>query len=320
VALPETAVTALATRTEGWAAGLQLAALSLRGQPDATGFTAAFTGSHRYVLDFLTEEVLEQHGEQARTFLLETSVAQRLSGPLCDAVTRRERSQALLEEEERAGLFLIPLDEVRGWWRYHHLFADLLRARVPELHRNAAVWYQEHAMANDAIGHAVAAGEMVWAAPATAAANSDRRRPAGARTHRGCSGPPRKIPPDGHFRVTPCPLRLRSVQSTKTAREEGADDRDQARSSAERHGRDEPAGLERARVSAGTGAARYEIRVEGVLDRRWTTWFEGLEVDNDGSQTVISGEIADQAALHGLLNKVGDLGLTLISVHRSGPD
>jgi len=73
-------------------------------------------------------------------------------------------------------------------------------------------------------------------------------------------------------------------------------------------------------VSAGTGAARYEIRVEGVLDRRWTTWFEGLEVDNDGSQTVISGEIADQAALHGLLNKVSDLGLTLISVYRSGPD
>jgi hypothetical protein len=110
------------------------------------------------------------------------------------------------------------------------------------------------------------------------------------------------------------------VQSTKTAREEGADDRDQARSSAERHGRDEPAGPERARVSAGTGAARYEIRVDGVLDRRWTTWFEGLEVDNDGSQTVISGEIADQAALHGLLNKVSDLGLTLISVYRSGPD
>jgi len=160
----------------------------------------------------------------------------------------------------------------------------------------------------------------VFPFPATAAANSHRWRSSRARTHRGCPAPPRKIPPDGHFRVTPCPLWLRSVQSTKTAREEGADDRDQARSSAERHGRDEPAGLERAQVSAGTGAARYEIRVDGVLDRRWTTWFEGLEVDNDGSQTVISGEIADQAALHGLLNKVCDLGLTLISVHRSGPD
>ena len=86
-ALPETAVAALAARTEGWAAGLQLAALSLRGQPDAVGFTAAFTGSHRFVLDFLAEEVLEHQGEQVRTFLLETSVLERLSGPLCDAVT-----------------------------------------------------------------------------------------------------------------------------------------------------------------------------------------------------------------------------------------
>ena len=95
--LPETAVTALAARTEGWAAGLQLAALSLRGQPDTAGFAAAFTGSHRYVLDFLTEEVLEHQSEQMRTFLLETSVLERLSGDLCDAVTGRTGSQALLE-------------------------------------------------------------------------------------------------------------------------------------------------------------------------------------------------------------------------------
>ena len=130
--LPDTAVTALAARTEGWAAGLQLAALSLRGQPDAAGFMAAFTGSHRYVLDFLTEEVLEHQSEHVRTFLLETSVLERLSGPLCDAVTGRTGSQALLEQVERAGLFLVPLDEVRGWWRYHHLFADLLRARLQQ--------------------------------------------------------------------------------------------------------------------------------------------------------------------------------------------
>ena len=121
---------ALAARTEGWAAGLQLAAFSLRGQDDVAGFVAAFTGSHRYVLDFLAEEVLERQGEQVRTFLLETSVLERLSGPLCDAVTGRPGSQALLEQVERAGLFLVPLDEVRGWWRYHHLFADLLRARL----------------------------------------------------------------------------------------------------------------------------------------------------------------------------------------------
>ena len=125
-------VAALAARTEGWAAGLGLAALSLRGQVDVAGFVAAFTGSHRYVLDYLTEEVLERQGEHVRTFLLETSMLERLSGPLCDAVTGRERSQALLEEAERAGLFLVPLDEVRCWWRYHHLFADLLGARLDE--------------------------------------------------------------------------------------------------------------------------------------------------------------------------------------------
>jgi len=171
-ALPDASVAALAARTEGWAAGLALAALSLRGHDDAAAFVAAFTGSHRYVLDYLAEEVLERQDEQLRMFLLETSVLDRLSGPLCDAVTGREGSQALLEAAERAGLFLIPLDEVRGWWRYHHLFADLLRARLQEeqpgrlarLHRNAAAWCEEHGMADDAIGHAAAAGEMTRAA------------------------------------------------------------------------------------------------------------------------------------------------------------
>jgi LuxR family maltose regulon positive regulatory protein len=170
--LPDGSVAALAARTEGWAAGLQLAALSLRGQDDAAAFVSAFTGSHRYVLDYLAGEVLEGQDERLRMFLLETSVLDRLSGPLCDAVTGREGSQALLEEAERAGLFLIPLDEVRGWWRYHHLFADLLRARLQQeqpgrlaqLHRNAAAWCQEHGLADDAIGHAAAAGDMLWAA------------------------------------------------------------------------------------------------------------------------------------------------------------
>src|SRR5207344_812298 len=157
---------------EGWAAGLQLAALSLRGQQDVAGFVAAFTGSHRYVLDYLAEEVLERQDEQVRIFLLETSVLERLSGPLCDAVTSRAGNQAMLEHVERAGLFLAPLDEVRGWWRYHHLFADLLRARlrdeqpgrVSQLHRTAAAWYEEHGLADDAIQHAVAASDMTWAA------------------------------------------------------------------------------------------------------------------------------------------------------------
>ena len=170
--LPDAVAAALAARTEGWAAGLQLAGLSLRGQADVDGFVAAFTGSHRYVLDYLAEEVLERQPDRVREFLLETSVLERLSGELCDAVTGRPGSQALLEQVERAGLFLVPLDEVRGWWRYHHLFADLLRARlqqeqpgrVSELHRNAAAWYAERGLADDAIRHAVAAGEMTWAA------------------------------------------------------------------------------------------------------------------------------------------------------------
>ncbi|MGH3175176.1 MAG: hypothetical protein ACRDPF_15085, partial [Streptosporangiaceae bacterium] len=171
-ALPTAAVAALTARTEGWAAGLQLAALSLQGQADPTGFVAAFSGSHRYVLDYLTDEVLEGQTGQVREFLLETSVLDRLSGGLCDAVTGRTGSQAMLEQVEQANLFLVPLDEVRGWWRYHHLFADLLRARLQQqhpdrlaaLHRNAAAWSAERGLAGDAVRHAVAAGEMTWAA------------------------------------------------------------------------------------------------------------------------------------------------------------
>jgi LuxR family maltose regulon positive regulatory protein len=168
----EDAVAALTARTEGWAAGLQLAALSLRGHADPAGFVASFSGSHRYVLDYLTEEVLDRQPAEVRGFLLETSVLDRLSGPLCDAVTGRSDGQAMLERVERANLFLMPLDEVRGWWRYHHLFADLLRARlqaeqpgrVRQLHRNAATWCAERGLADDAIRHAVAAEEMTWAA------------------------------------------------------------------------------------------------------------------------------------------------------------
>ena len=170
--LPEAAMAALEARTEGWVAGLQLAALSLRGQADVDGFVAAFTGSHRFVLDYLAEEVLERQPEQVRTFLLETSLLDRLSGELCDAVTGRSDGQAMLEAIEAAGLFLVPLDEVRGWWRYHHLFADLLRARLQQeqpgrvaaLHRNAAAWCEQHGLADDAIRHAVAAGDAVRAA------------------------------------------------------------------------------------------------------------------------------------------------------------
>ncbi len=170
--LPEVAVAALGNRTEGWAAGLQLAALSLQGRSDIGEFVEGFSGSHRYVLDYLAEEVLDRQPQQLRTFLLESSVLERLCGPLCEAVTGRADSQQLLEQVERANLFLVPLDHVRGWWRYHHLFADLLRARlqqqrperVPELHRAAAGWCERHGLVDDAIRHAGAAGDLPWAA------------------------------------------------------------------------------------------------------------------------------------------------------------
>jgi LuxR family transcriptional regulator, maltose regulon positive regulatory protein len=170
--LPAESLAALGARTEGWVAGLQLAALSLRGHADPAGFVATFSGSHRYVLDYLAEEVLERQPAHVRGFLLETSVLTRLCGPLCDAVTGRGGSQQLLERVEAANLFLLPLDEVRGWWRYHQLFADLLRARlqgerpdrVPALHRAAAGWCEAQGLADEAIHHALAAGDADWAA------------------------------------------------------------------------------------------------------------------------------------------------------------
>ena len=170
--LPAASIAALQDRTEGWVAGVQLAALSLQGRPDPAGFIATFAGSNRYVLDYLTEEVLARQPEQVVRFLLETSVLERLSGPLCDAVTDATGGQARLEALERANLFVVPLDEVRRWWRYHHLFADLLRVRlaqerperVPELHRAAAAWHEGHGSADDAVRHALAAGEVDWAA------------------------------------------------------------------------------------------------------------------------------------------------------------
>src|SRR5262252_236587 len=173
--LPGAAVAALVARTEGWAAGLQLAGLSLRGREDPAGFAAAFSGSHRFVLDYLADEVLDGQPPPVRAFLLETSVLDRMSGGLCDAVTGQTGGQAMLEQIERAGLFLMPLDEVRGWWRYHHLFADLLRvrldeeqpSRVPELHRAAATWSDEHGLADDAVRHALAAHDALWAARLT---------------------------------------------------------------------------------------------------------------------------------------------------------
>jgi LuxR family transcriptional regulator, maltose regulon positive regulatory protein len=166
------AVTVLESRTEGWAVGLQLAALSLRDRPDPDVFLDAFTGTHRFILDYLSEEVLERQPEPVRAFLLQTSVLERLSGPLCDAVTGTSGGQDMLEALERANLFLVSLDEERRWYRFHHLFADLLRASlqrshpelVPELHRRAADWCQQHGLIDDAVRHRLGSGDAPSAA------------------------------------------------------------------------------------------------------------------------------------------------------------
>ena len=125
-------IAALETRTEGWIAGLQLAALSMQGHQDATSFIKSFTGSHHFVMDYLVEEVLQQQSESVQTFLLRTSILDRLCGPLCDAVLLDPAAsgQETLEYLEHANLFIVPLDNERRWYRYHHLFADLLRQRL----------------------------------------------------------------------------------------------------------------------------------------------------------------------------------------------
>jgi LuxR family transcriptional regulator, maltose regulon positive regulatory protein len=161
-------VARLAERTEGWAAGLVLAGLSLRGRPDPSGFIAAFSGGDRHVADYLVAEVLDRQPPELRAFLLRTSLLERLSGPLCDAVLETQGSAALLRELERSSLFVVPLDDRREWYRYHQLFADLLRlqlgarepALVPVLHRRAATWHQAAGQVDEAIGHASAAGEF----------------------------------------------------------------------------------------------------------------------------------------------------------------
>jgi len=181
-------IVALENRTEGWIAGLQLAAISIQGRNDTPSLIRSFTGSHRYVLDYLVEEVLEQQSEIVRTFLLQTAVLDRLTGSLCDAVrfgcaeppgssggtalTDQDNGQATLEMLERANLFIVPLDEERRWYRYHHLFADLLRQRlrqiqpeqVPTLHHRASEWYERNGFADEAIEHALRGGDFEQAA------------------------------------------------------------------------------------------------------------------------------------------------------------
>jgi LuxR family transcriptional regulator, maltose regulon positive regulatory protein len=171
-------IAALETRTEGWIAGLQLAALALQGShsmqdhPDTSRFIQSFTGSHRFVLDYLVEEVLQRQPEHIRSFLLQTSILDRLSGPLCDAVTVQAISSGILETLERGNLFIVPLDDQRQWYRYHHIFAEVLQARaleehpcqIPLLHNRASVWYEQNNLPAEAIRHALAARDFERAA------------------------------------------------------------------------------------------------------------------------------------------------------------
>ncbi len=181
--VPEADVRVLEARTEGWIAGLQLAALSLQGRADVSGFIAAFSGSHRYVLDYLVEEVLGRQPDAIQEFLVRTAILDRLCGPLCAAVLEDPRdaddspgtsghAQDILVYLERTNLFVEPLDAERRWYRYHPLFADLLRLRVhqtkpellPELHRRASAWYEQARLPADAIRHALAGSDVNRAA------------------------------------------------------------------------------------------------------------------------------------------------------------
>ncbi len=165
-------IAALENRTEGWIAGLQLAALSMQGRSDTATFIQAFTGSHRFVLDYLMEEVLQRQPERVRNFLLQTAILDRLSGPLCDSVTECDDGRSLLETLERDNLFIVPLDDRRQWYRYHHLFADVLQARlieeqadrVSDLHRQASVWFEQNDLPAEAIQHALLARDFDRAA------------------------------------------------------------------------------------------------------------------------------------------------------------
>ena len=186
-------IAALEGRTEGWIAALQLAALSMQGREDIAGFIAGFAGDDRYIVDYLVEEVLQRQTEQIRTFLLRTCLLDRLSGALCDAVTGEPGGRATLESLDRANLFLVPLDDSRHWYRYHHLFAEMLQAHllderadeVPELHRRASRWYEQSGQPSPAVRHALAAGDVERAADLVELAGPALRRSRQEATIRG---------------------------------------------------------------------------------------------------------------------------------------
>ena len=206
-------IAALEERTEGWIAALQLAALSLQGREDASGFIARFAGDDRYIVDYLIEEVLRHQTDTVRRFLMQSAVLDQLTGPLCDAVTGGEDGSEMLVALERANLFIVALDDRREWYRYHHLFADVLRARmlseqpdqVALLHLRASAWYEDHDLAEAAVRHALAGRDFDRAAHLVELAVSQIRRHRQEATMYGWL----KALPDDAVRRRPC-----SVSST----------------------------------------------------------------------------------------------------------
>jgi LuxR family transcriptional regulator, maltose regulon positive regulatory protein len=165
VALSDEDIASLTTRTEGWVAGLQMAALSLKDKEDAPRLISNFSGGHEYIMDYFASEVLAKQPEPSTTFLLQSSILDRLCGPLCEAVTGQTSGQHTLEQLQQANLFIVPMDNQRTWYRYHHLFRDLLRKQlqqeasqiIPELHRRASSWFEENRLIEEAIDHALGA-------------------------------------------------------------------------------------------------------------------------------------------------------------------
>ncbi len=170
--LSKESIAVLESRTEGWIAGLQLAALSMQGRDDIPAFIDDFTGHDRHIVDYLVEEVLSRQSDDIRDFLLNTSILDRFSGSLCDAITEQEDSDSILNELEKGNLFIVPLDNKRHWYRYHHLFGDLLKQLlkqkygdiVPELHSRASEWFGANGLESEALHHAVAAEDFERAA------------------------------------------------------------------------------------------------------------------------------------------------------------
>ena len=199
----------------------------MRGREDVAGFIRAFAGDNRYIVDYLIEEVLQRQPEQIRSFLLQTSILERLSGPLCDVVTDQEEGNARLETLERGNFFVVPLDDQRHWYRYHHLFADVLSAhlmaerpdQVSTLHRRASEWYEQNGLAADAIRHALAAEDFERAADLIELAVPAMRRSRQEATLLGWL----KALPDELFHAGPCstftmPGRYCRVASLKALR------------------------------------------------------------------------------------------------------